>query len=139
MDIKIIGYDYKYAKYFYDYNIEWLETFFFVEPYDQEVLSKPETYIIDKGGYIFFAKNEERILGTVALMPTKEYGILELTKMAVLTEVRDKKIGQKLFFFASATLMFLLPFNGKLLSFFSDDQTRTYLPLCIVLMLFFGL
>ena len=58
MDIKIIGYDYKYAKYFYDYNIEWLETFFFVEPYDQEVLSKPETYIIDKGGYIFFAKNE---------------------------------------------------------------------------------
>ena len=29
-------------------------------------------------------------------MPTKEYGILELTKMAVLTEVRDKKIGQKL-------------------------------------------
>ena len=96
MDIKIIGYDYKYAKYFYDYNIEWLETFFFVEPYDQEVLSKPETYIIDKGGYIFFAKNEERILGTVALMPTKEYGILELTKMAVLTEVRDKKIGQKL-------------------------------------------
>ena len=61
MDIKIIGYDYKYAKYFYDYNIEWLETFFFVEPYDQEVLSKPESYIINKGGFIFFLHFLRRI------------------------------------------------------------------------------
>ena len=96
MDIKIIGYNSKYAKYFYDYNIEWLETYFYVEPYDREVLSKPETYIIDKGGYIFFAKQDDTILGTVALMPTNENGILELTKMAVLPKARGKKIGQKL-------------------------------------------
>ena len=49
-----------------------------------------------------------------------------------------KKIGQKLFFFASAGLMFLLPFNGKLLSFFDSDKTKTFLPLLIVLMLVFG-
>lgn len=96
MTIKIIGYDSKYAKYFYDYNIEWLETYFCVEPYDREVLSKPETYIINKGGYIFFAIIGKQVLGTVALMPTDENGILELTKMAILPKARGQKIGQKL-------------------------------------------
>ncbi|GGI57370.1 GNAT family N-acetyltransferase [Winogradskyella haliclonae] len=96
MEVEIIEYNAKYKQYFYDYNIEWLETFFYVEPYDREVLSKPEVYIIDKGGHIFFAKNDETILGTVALMPTNENGILELTKMAVLPEARGQKIGQQL-------------------------------------------
>ncbi|RZN82684.1 MAG: GNAT family N-acetyltransferase [Winogradskyella sp.] len=96
MDISLIGYDSKYKQYFYDYNIEWLETFFYVEPYDREVLSKPETYIINKGGHIFFAKGNEVILGTVALMPTEDIGVFELTKMAVLPEARGQRIGQKL-------------------------------------------
>ncbi|MBT8245174.1 MAG: GNAT family N-acetyltransferase [Winogradskyella sp.] len=96
MQTQIISYYPKYAKYFYDYNIEWLETFFYVEPYDEEVLSKPEKYIIDRGGHIFFAKQEDQILGTVALMPTEKNDILELTKMAVLPEARGQKIGQQL-------------------------------------------
>jgi ribosomal protein S18 acetylase RimI-like enzyme len=96
MDIKIISYDAKYAKAFYELNIEWLKTFFYVEPFDEEVLSKPEKYIINKGGYIFFVLKNFKIVGTVALMPTNEHGILELTKMAVLPEVRGQKIGQRL-------------------------------------------
>lgn len=96
MDVSIIQYDDAYASYFYDLNIEWLKTFFYVEPFDEEVLSKPKQYIIEKGGYIFFAKSDDNILGTVALMPTKEDGILELTKMAVTPESRGQKIGQKL-------------------------------------------
>ncbi|TCK69188.1 acetyltransferase (GNAT) family protein [Winogradskyella wandonensis] len=96
MQIEIINYHPKYAKFFYDYNIEWLQTFFYVEPYDEEVLSKPEKYIINKGGHIFFAKQGETVYGTVALMPTNEKGIFELTKMAVLKNARGKKIGQRL-------------------------------------------
>jgi len=96
MAIKIINYNNKYAKSFYTLNIEWLKTFFYVEPYDEEVLSKPNIYIIDKGGYIFFAMKEDKVVGTVALMPTEEAGILELTKMAVLPEERGQKIGQQL-------------------------------------------
>ncbi len=96
MQTEIINYDKQYAKYFYDYNIEWLKTFFYVESFDEEVLSKPEKYIIDKGGHIFFAKRSESILGTVALMPTEKDGVLELTKMAVLPEARGQKIGQLL-------------------------------------------
>lgn len=93
--IEIISYENEYAKYFYDFNIEWLKTYFYVEPYDEEVLSKPEKYIINKGGYIFFAKLNDTIVGTVALMPTKD-GLFELTKMAVSPKFRGYKIGQKL-------------------------------------------
>jgi ribosomal protein S18 acetylase RimI-like enzyme len=96
MTIKIINYDNKYAQNFYNLNIECLKTFFYVEPYDEDVLSKPDIYIIDKGGYIFFAMKEDKVVGTVALMPTEEAGILELTKMAVLPEERGQKIGQQL-------------------------------------------
>ncbi len=96
MNIKIVDYKPDYAKRFYDLNIEWLKSFFYVEPFDEEVLSQPETYIIKKGGYIFFALKDETVVGTVALMPTEESNVLELTKMAVLREMRGHKIGQRL-------------------------------------------
>ena len=94
--IKIIDFETKYAQIFYDLNIEWLKTFFYVEPFDEEVLSKPRTYIIEKGGSIFFATIDEKVVGTVALMPTEDKNVLELTKMAVLPEERGQKIGQQL-------------------------------------------
>lgn len=93
---EIVGYNKAYSKDFYDLNIEWLQTFFYVEAYDREVLSKPETYIIDKGGYIFFSKLKTKIVGTVALMPTKSESVFELTKMAVSPEHRGHNIGQQL-------------------------------------------
>lgn len=93
---RIIPFESIYSKDFYELNIEWLQTHFYVEPYDEEVLSKPEKYIINKGGHIFFVKEDDTILGTVALMPTKNPLVLELTKMAVLPNSRGKKIGQKL-------------------------------------------
>ena len=96
MTIKIIDYKSDYAQNFYDLNIEWLSSFFYVEPYDEQVLRNPETYITSKGGFIFFAIRDESILGTVALMPTPEHGILELTKMAVLPSARGQNIGQQL-------------------------------------------
>lgn len=96
MSISIITFDSIYSKKFYDLNIEWLKTYFYVEPIDEEVLSNPETYIINKGGYIFFAKLNNDIVGTVALMPTKKENVFELTKMAVSPEHRGLKIGQQL-------------------------------------------
>lgn len=96
MDIEIVNYHSMYKQYFYDYNIEWLNTYFVVEPFDEKVLSNPEDYIIDKGGYIFFAKKDDKILGTVALMPLDKPNLFELTKMAVNKDNRGLKIGQKL-------------------------------------------
>ena len=94
--LEIISFKDEYQNYFYDLNIEWLETYFYVEPYDEEVLSKSKEYIINKGGHIFFAKLDGEIVGTVALMPTNEVGVFELTKMAVSPKHRGHKIGQQL-------------------------------------------
>ena len=93
--MKIVPFHTKYASEFYDLNIEWLETYFYVEDYDKEVLSKPEKYIIQPGGHIFFVVEDDLVLGTVALMKAED-GVFELTKMAVLPNQRGKKIGQKL-------------------------------------------
>jgi DNA-binding MarR family transcriptional regulator/predicted GNAT family N-acyltransferase len=92
--IEIVNFKNEYASHFYDLNIEWLKNFFFVEPFDKEVLSNPDTYIIDKGGHIFFAKLDNEIVGTVALMPKEN--TFELTKMAVSPKHRGYKIGQQL-------------------------------------------
>jgi N-acetylglutamate synthase-like GNAT family acetyltransferase len=96
MKIDIISFENQYATYFYDLNIEWLQTYFYVEPYDEDVLSNPEKYIINKGGHIFFAKLDNQIVGTVALMPIGSDGLFELTKMAVSPKHRGFKIGQEL-------------------------------------------
>ena len=94
--VEIIDYHKTHRNHFYDLNIEWLEAFFYVEDYDKEVLGKPEKYILDKGGYIFFAKYNDAIVGTVALMPTQDAHVFELTKMAVSPNYRGLKIGQHL-------------------------------------------
>ena len=92
--LKIIQYNPVYARDFYELNIEWLRAYFYVEPYDEEVLSNPEKYILDPGGYILFALKDDVVAGTLALMPTENQGVLELTKMAVAPGMRGQKIGQ---------------------------------------------
>jgi hypothetical protein len=80
-NIEIVGYETKYASHFYDLNVAWLEKYFYVEPYDQKVLSNPKKYVIDPGGYIFFAKYATEIVGVVSIINQKSF--FELSKMAV--------------------------------------------------------
>ena len=96
MDISFLDFNNKYSNKFYDLNIEWLESYFYVEEHDRLVLSNPEKYIINKGGSILFVCCNDEIVGTVALMPTDDVKTQELTKMAVDPIYRGKKIGQKL-------------------------------------------
>ena len=92
--VEIINFHIDYSTIFGDLNIEWLEKYFYVEPYDKKVLTKPKEHIIDLGGFIFFAKHKHQIVGTVALIKQKEG--FELSKMAVVPEFRGLKIGQQL-------------------------------------------
>lgn len=94
MKLEIIPFSQKYSKDFYNLNVEWLEKYFYVESYDEKVLSNPKTYIIDNGGFIFFVKKENEIIGTVALINQNTY--FELSKMAVSPKYRGLKIGEKL-------------------------------------------
>ena len=49
----------KYAKDFKTLNLAWLEKYFWVEPHDEEVLSNPQSYIIDRGGFIFYVLDKK--------------------------------------------------------------------------------
>ena len=93
--MEIITYTPEYAEEFKKLNIAWLEKYFWVEPHDEEVLGDPDKFIIEPGGTIFFVKENEEIIGTVALMKIED-GIFELTKMAVAPAAQGKKIGQQL-------------------------------------------
>ncbi|MDO6743751.1 GNAT family N-acetyltransferase [Tenacibaculum soleae] len=92
--IEIEHFKTEYSTHFYNLNIEWLQTFFYVESFDEEVLSNPAKNIINKGGHIFFAKLNNEIVGTVALMPKQT--TFEVTKMAVSPKHRGFKTGQQL-------------------------------------------
>ncbi|WP_062056656.1 GNAT family N-acetyltransferase [Aquimarina longa] len=95
MKASIISFEPKYAKDFANLNIEWLEKYFVVEPHDVDILERCEEMIINKGGYIFFAKINEEIVGTFALIKIKD-GVYELGKMGVSPRFQGKKIGQQL-------------------------------------------
>jgi len=96
--LKIISFKEEYSNYFRDLNIEWLEKYFQVEKHDKEVLNNAKAYIIDKGGYIFFALYKGEVVGTVALMNEAEG--YELSKMAVSSKYQGLKIGQQLLQFS---------------------------------------
>lgn len=63
-------------------NYEWLEKYFRVEDPDVQSLSNTREEIIDKGGFIFYAKLNGEIVGTASLLK-KDENLFELGKMAV--------------------------------------------------------
>lgn len=76
-------------------NLEWLHKYFKVEPKDEKVLSDPQGEIIDKGGMIFYAQYNDKIVGTVSLLKIDDT-TFELTKMAVSDGNQGLGIGKKL-------------------------------------------
>jgi ribosomal protein S18 acetylase RimI-like enzyme len=98
MNIKIVAFNESLSKYFTSLNVAWLQKYFTIEPIDKEMLSDPKKYIIDSGGHIFFAKADEEIAGTFALIKTQE-GVYELSKMTVDSRFQGKNIGNKMLHF----------------------------------------
>lgn len=93
--VKIISYQPELQPWFEKLNRTWIEKYFWMEPVDFEVLSKPEENIIHKGGFIFMAQHENEIAGTVALKFVAS-GVYEFTKMAVDEKFQSLKIGKQL-------------------------------------------
>ncbi len=93
-NVKIVGYEDKYAEVFKQLNEEWISTYFKMEEADYRSLDHPKEYILDKGGEIFIALYKDEPLGTCALLkmedPQYDY---ELAKMAVSPEAQGKNIG----------------------------------------------
>jgi len=92
--VQIVDYSSQYKDHFKRLNVEWLEKYFYVEKFDNEVLSHPEKYVLKDGGAIFFSLYGSEIVGTAALIRQKD--LFELSKMAVTEKCQGLKIGQKL-------------------------------------------
>ncbi|GAB3894156.1 GNAT family N-acetyltransferase [Spirosoma agri] len=93
--ITITPYTPTYQPDFKRLNLEWIEKYFRVEPHDLEQLDHPETHILPNDGQIFFAKENDRIVGCVAMVNMGESGF-ELAKMAVSPETRGNGVGKLL-------------------------------------------
>ncbi len=93
--ITIVSYKEEYKEHIKSLNYEWLEKYFSVEPNDVIQLSNPKEEILDKGGKIFFALNNDEVVGTVSLLKVsdEEY---ELGKMAVTEKYKSAGIGKML-------------------------------------------
>lgn len=94
-NIKVVGFDERYATDFARLNYEWIAKDYQVEEHDHDQLDHPEEYIIEKGGQIFFALVDDEVAGTVAVINAGD-GVLELAKMAVSPEFRGRNISDRL-------------------------------------------
>jgi ribosomal protein S18 acetylase RimI-like enzyme len=93
--LEIVPFKDQYLSDFVALNVDWLEKYFEIEDYDLKILNGAKKHIIDPGGEIFFARIDNKVVGTVAMINREESGY-ELSKMAVAPEYQGLKIGQKL-------------------------------------------
>ncbi len=82
-------------------NIAWLDAFFEVEPFDEQVLSDPERYILSGGGQIVMARDGKTgaAIGTGALLPLASgdsVHMYEVTKMSVDPAYQGQGIGRRI-------------------------------------------
>jgi len=94
-NFEIIEFNEDLKNYIKTLNYEWLEKHFRIEETDIINLSNPKENIIDKGGLIYYAKLNNKIVGTVSLLK-KTNTIFELAKMAVTINAQGYGIGTKL-------------------------------------------
>ncbi len=93
--IHIVNYAAKYQPDFKRLNLEWLDKYGLTESHDLEILDDPEGTVIARGGYIFLAMDEDKVVGTAGLW--KESGLeYELIKMAVDPQYRGRGISKLL-------------------------------------------
>lgn len=94
-NIEIIPFSIEYKEAIKELNLEWLQKYFKVEPKDKLVLENPIDEIINKGGKIYYAKLNDKIIGTVSLIKI-DNATFELSKMAVTENIQGLGIGRKL-------------------------------------------
>ena len=85
----------EYIPTFYSLNKEWIEESWKLEESDINDLSTPEEYIIDKGGEIFFAIKDHKVIATAAMVYIDDT-MFELAKMTVAKKFRGLGIANQL-------------------------------------------
>ena len=93
--IEIIDYSDKYADDFKQLNLEWLNKYNLAESHDLKIINHPRETIIDRGGYVYLAKDGDKIVGTAGLA-NEGNSIFELVKMGVVPAYQGKGISKLL-------------------------------------------
>jgi DNA-binding MarR family transcriptional regulator/GNAT superfamily N-acetyltransferase len=92
--VRIVPFTPAYRKAFRDLNEAWITRYFKMEESDYKSLDHPETYILDKGGYIAVALYKEEVVGVCALIKMQDPDYYyELAKLAVSPAAQGKNIG----------------------------------------------
>ena len=95
MEIEIINYEEKYHDDLLRLSNEWLDNCTSVEPEDREALKDPKEGVLDTGGYIYLAKFNDEIVGTVSLTKVKKR-VFRLVRFAVTEKYQGQTIVKQL-------------------------------------------
>lgn len=94
-NIVIVEFEEKYHADFKRLSYEWLEKYALAEPADDQILNHPREVILDRGGFIFFVKFADQVVGTISMIKIDETAF-ELAKLAVTAEYQGLRIGTRL-------------------------------------------
>jgi GNAT superfamily N-acetyltransferase len=123
--IAIRSYEDKYASDFKNLNLQWLEKYGLLESHDIEILDDPRGTLIDRGGSIFLAMDEEKVVGTAGLWKEDE-DHYEVVKMFVDPDYRGQGISKLLL---DTVIADARNKKAKKLYLFSNSQLKTALQL----------
>jgi GNAT superfamily N-acetyltransferase len=98
--LEFIDYDDTYKEDLKRLTLEWIETYFAIGPEDLKFVENPKSYVLDKGGYIYLAKYNNEVIGTVSLCKLLDSNSYELAKLAVTEKYRGRKLGRQITQFA---------------------------------------
>ena len=93
-NICINEYETKFDKDFFVLNKAWIEESWILEESDKKDLLNPDK-IVHNGGQVFFALENQKVIGTVAMINSSE-NRFELAKMTVQEDFRGKGIANML-------------------------------------------
>ena len=119
-NICIQEYETRFDKDFFVLNKAWIEESWILEESDKKDLLNPKK-IIDNGGQVFFAVEDQNAIGTVAMIKNSDYKF-ELAKMTVKENYRGKGIANKLM---DQCLDFAKQKNTKEIFLISNDSLTT--------------
>ncbi len=125
MELKIIPYRSEHHAIFKQLNLEWLDYYHLTESHDLMILDNPEEEVIGKGGFIWMAEADGKIVGSAGLMKEEE-GVYELVKMAVTKGYRGQGIARLLI---ERCLYKAREIGAKKVTLFSNHQLQTAIGL----------
>jgi len=125
MELKIIPYRSEHHAIFKQLNLEWLDYYHLTESHDLMILDDPEGQVIGKGGFLWMAVADGKIVGSAGLMKEEE-GVYELVKMAVTKGYRGQGIARLLI---ERCLYKAREIGAKKVTLFSNHQLQTAIGL----------